>query len=81
MHQIEEFSQRLRAKAARGDPTIETLDASRLLAQEGLNPRRLNQAVQTFELRPSYEDVFRGDTASVGEYLQQVHETIAWCYL
>ena len=77
MHQIEEFSQRLRAKAARGDPTIETLDASRLLAQEGLNPRRLNQALQTFELRPSYEDVFRGDTASVGEYLQQVHETIA----
>lgn len=77
MHQIEEFSQRLRAKAARGDPTTETLDASRLLAQEGLNPRRLNQALQTFELRPSYEDVFRGDTASVGEYLQQVHETIA----
>lgn len=77
VHQIEQFSQRLRAKAVRGDPTTEANDASRLLAQEGLNPRRLNQALQTFELRPSYEDVFRVDTASVGEYLQQVHETIA----
>lgn len=77
VHQIEQFSQRLRAKAVRGDPTTEANDASRLLAQEGLNPRRLNQALQTFELRPTYEDVFRVDTASVGEYLQQVHETIA----
>jgi len=33
--------------------------------------------LQTFELRPTYEDVFRVDTASVGEYLQQVHEAIA----
>ena len=77
VHQIEQFSQRLRAKAARGDPTTQTLDASRLLAQEGLNPRRLDQALQSFELRPTYEDVFRVDTANVGEYLQQVHEMIA----
>jgi nuclear pore complex protein Nup93 len=77
VHQIEQFSQRLRAKAARGDPTAEALDASRLLAQEGLNPRRLNQALQTFELRPTYEDVFRPETASVGDYLRQVHELIS----
>jgi hypothetical protein len=38
--QVEQFSQRLRAKASRADPTGEALDASRLLAQEGLNPRK-----------------------------------------
>lgn len=38
---------------------------------------RLNQALQTFELRPTHEDVFRGDTPSVDEYLRQVHEMIA----
>jgi len=39
VHQIEQFSQRLRSKTVRGDSTAEALDASRLLAQEGLNPR------------------------------------------
>ena len=38
--QVEQFSAKLRAKAARADATSEALDASRLLAQEGLNPRR-----------------------------------------
>ena len=38
--QVEQFSQKLRAKATRVDATSEALDASRLLAQEGLNPRR-----------------------------------------
>eukprot|EP00887_Chlorella_sp_A99_P000841 scaffold5.g841.t1 len=37
--------------------------------QEGLNPRKLTQALQTFELRPSYEDVFRGETSSVHEMI------------
>jgi len=40
IRQIEQFSQRLRSQAARGDPTTETIGASRLLAQEGLDPRR-----------------------------------------
>lgn len=75
--QIEQFSRRLRGKTARGDPTAEVLDASRLFAHEGLDPRRLNQALQTFELRPTYEEVFRADTTSVGDHLAQVHETIA----
>ena len=30
------------------------------------------QALQTFELRPTYEDVFQVETATVEEYLQQV---------
>lgn len=70
--QVEQYSQKLRGKAARGDATAETLEASRLLAHEGLNPRRLTQALQTFELRPTYEDVFAVETATVDEYLQQV---------
>ncbi|GAB4816873.1 hypothetical protein N2152v2_003919 [Parachlorella kessleri] len=74
--QVEQFSQKLRAKAARVDATSEALDASRLLAQEGLNPRRLNQALQTLQLRPTYEDVFQVETSTVDEYLQQVHQSI-----
>lgn len=75
--QVEQYSQKLRARAARADTTAETLDASRLLAHEGLNPRKLTQALQTFELRPTYEDVFAVETATVEEYLQQVHEMIS----
>ncbi|KAL4437959.1 hypothetical protein ABPG77_004180 [Micractinium sp. CCAP 211/92] len=75
--QVEQYSQKLRARAARADATTETLDASRLLAHEGLNPRKLTQALQTFELRPTYEDVFAVETATVEEYLQQVHEMIS----
>ncbi len=71
-YQVEQYSQKLRARAARADATAETLDASRLLAHEGLNPRKLTQALQTFELRPTYEDVFAVETATVEEYLQQV---------
>lgn len=70
--QVEQYSQKLRARGARGDATAESLDASRLLAHEGLNPRKLTQALQTFELRPTYEDVFQVETATVDEYLQQV---------
>lgn len=40
MLQVEQFSAKLRAKATRVDATSEALDASRLLAQEGLNPRK-----------------------------------------
>lgn len=75
--QVEQYSQKLRARAARADATNESLDASRLLAHEGLNPRKLTQALQTFELRPTYEDVFTVETATVEEYLQQVHEMIS----
>jgi hypothetical protein len=70
--QVEQYSQKLRSRAARADATAESLDASRLLAHEGLNPRKLTQALQTFELRPTYEDVFTVETATVDEYLQQV---------
>lgn len=125
--QVEAYSSKLRARAARGDAGAETLEASRLLAGEGLNPRKLTQAssawksrtatkwghvggarmrrkggrwllplllpaaaddptavdrvscpcwwlqaLQTFELRPTYEDVFAVETATVDEYLQQV---------
>jgi hypothetical protein len=38
--QIQQLSQQLRTKAARTDFMNETLDASRLLAQEGVNARR-----------------------------------------
>ena len=38
--QIEQFSQRLRSKNACADASAEVMDASRLLAQEGLNPRK-----------------------------------------
>lgn len=70
--QVEQYSQKLRSRAARGDASTETLEASRLLAHEGLNPRKLTQALQTFELKPTYEDVFQVETATVEEYLQQV---------
>lgn len=70
--QVEQYSQKLRARSARADATAESLDAARLLAHEGLNPRKLTQALQTFELRPTYEDVFTVETATVEEYLQQV---------
>ena len=70
--QVEQYSQKLRSRAAGGDATADTLEASRLLASEGLNPRKLTRALQTFELRPTYEDVFQVETATVEEYLQQV---------
>lgn len=38
---------------------------------------RLDRAIQTFELRPAYEDVLKPETASVQDYLRRVHETIA----
>ncbi|KAL4859943.1 Nuclear pore complex protein NUP93A [Chlorella vulgaris] len=75
--QVEQYSQKLRSRAVRADASADTLEASRLLANEGLNPRKLTQALQTFELRPTYEDVFQVETATVEEYLQQVHEMIS----
>lgn len=41
--QVEQYSQKLRSRTARADATAETLEASRLLAHEGLNPRKLTQ--------------------------------------
>ena len=38
--QVEQFSQKLRARAAAADASTEALDASRLLAGEGFNPRK-----------------------------------------
>jgi nuclear pore complex protein Nup93 len=73
--QVEQYSQKLRSRAVRADASADTLEASRLLANEGLNPRKLTQALQTFELRPTYEDVFQVETATVEEYLQQVRSS------
>ncbi len=35
---------------------------------------RLTRALQTFELRPTYEDVLPVESTSVEEYLEQMHE-------
>ncbi len=35
------------------------------------------QAVQTFELRPTYEDVSPSAAASVEDYVAQVHQMMA----
>ena len=35
---------------------------------------RLTRALQTFELRPTYEDVMPVESSSVQEYLDQMHE-------
>jgi hypothetical protein len=37
-------------------------------------PRRFMRELQSFELKPSYEDVFQVETSTVEEYLQQMHE-------
>ncbi len=37
---------------------------------------RLNQALQTLQLRPTYEDVFQVETSTVDEYLQQVGHAV-----
>ena len=109
--QVEQLSQKLKARTARIDSGSQTLAATRLLAQEGLNSRkceplahhwclddfrisvhaswidavrahfhslfcmhRLTRALQTFELRPTYEDVLPVESTSVEEYLEQMHE-------
>lgn len=36
---------------------------------------RLTRALQTIELRPTYEDVLPVESTSVEEYLEQMHET------
>ena len=36
--------------------------------------RRFTQELAAFELKPTYEDVFPGESRTVEEYLQQVHE-------
>ncbi|KAK9828502.1 hypothetical protein WJX72_000423 [[Myrmecia] bisecta] len=74
IRQVEQYSQKLRAKAQRIDPSADTLAATRLLAHEGLNTRKLTRALQTFELKPTYEDVFEVETSTVEEYLQQMHQ-------
>ena len=38
--QVEQYSQQLKARAARIDPAGDALAATRLLAQEGLNTRK-----------------------------------------
>ncbi|CAL5221540.1 g3750 [Coccomyxa viridis] len=74
LHQVEQLSRNLRAKTARLDAGAETIAATRLLAHEGLNTRKLTRALQTFELRPTYEDVMPVESSSVQEYLDQMHE-------
>ena len=44
--QLEQFSQKLRAKAARADHSEEAFAATRLLAQEGLNNRRYMPTIE-----------------------------------
>ena len=34
----------------------------------------LDRALQTVELKPTYEDVFQAESSSVEEFLQQMHE-------
>lgn len=77
--QVEQYSQKLRGRAVRADAGADALEASRLLAGEGVNPRRLGAALQALELRPTYEDVFAVETASVEEYLQQVRVCMCMC--
>ena len=45
-----------------------------LLAREGMNAEQLTRDLKSFELKPTFEDVFPIEAASVEEYLQQVHE-------
>ena len=40
LRQVEQYSQELKAKAARIDPADDALAATRLLAQEGLSTRK-----------------------------------------
>lgn len=78
IYQIEQFSQHLSSKVARGgDPTSGYLDASRLLAQEGLNPRQYTLALQNFQLMPMSEDIAQQRGADVETYVQQVHDDLS----
>ncbi len=36
---------------------------------------RLTRALQTIELRPTYDDILPVESTSVEEYLEQMHET------
>ena len=46
-----------------------------MLAQEGVNPRQLDLALQTFEIQPRREEIDRG--LDVETYVRQVHESIS----
>ena len=60
------------------DPTSNYLDASRLLAQEGLNPRQYTLALQNFQIMPTNEDVAHQQrVADVDTYVQHVHDTLS----
>lgn len=60
-----------------GDPTSGYLDASRLLAQEGLNPRQYTLALQNFQLMPMTEDATQQRGADVESYVEQVHNALS----
>mmetsp|Transcript_10427 Transcript_10427/g.20614 ORF Transcript_10427/g.20614 Transcript_10427/m.20614 type:complete len:791 (+) Transcript_10427:141-2513(+) len=77
IYQIEQFSEHLRSRVAQGDPTAKYLDASRLLAQEGLNPREYTLALQNFQIMPVSEDVQQQRGADVDSYVQQVHQSVS----
>mmetsp|Transcript_47925 Transcript_47925/g.120947 ORF Transcript_47925/g.120947 Transcript_47925/m.120947 type:complete len:866 (-) Transcript_47925:31-2628(-) len=72
--QVEEYSARLKGRTSRIGASEARIAATRLLAAEGLNSSRLARELDVFELKPSYEDVFQVETASVAEYLTQVHD-------
>jgi len=77
IHQVEQFSRHFKSRMTQGDPTTNYLDASRLLAQEGLNPRQLDLALQTFDIKSSQEDDMRQQGADVETYVQQVHDLVS----
>lgn len=57
--QVEEYSQRLKARSNRLDASEDRIAANRLLASEGFNSSRLAREMDAFEIKPSYEDVFQ----------------------
>jgi hypothetical protein len=77
IYQIEQFSQHLSQKVHGSDPTSSYLDASRLLAQEGLNPRQYTLALQNFQIMPMHEDQAQQRGADVQTYVEQVHEALS----
>ncbi|KFM27199.1 Uncharacterized protein F751_4469 [Auxenochlorella protothecoides] len=77
IRQVEQFSQRLRAKSIRPGGSDYLQDADRLLAQEGLDPALLRRTMQSYELKPRPEDLLAPEAAhSVGHYVERVGQAL-----
>lgn len=74
LDQLEILSKRLKDRTSRIEAPSHSIAATRLLAREGINAEQLTRDLKSFELKPTFEDVFPIEAASVEEYLQQVHE-------